>query len=98
MVRIYTDTNVLRYFGEAFTTGTVPQEIAVQLSLAPLAILELLSQLGTEGAENAFAAVQALCRVHNPAACGVLPWSDVRTESIRTYATKLEAGWVQIAL
>ena len=23
---------------------------------------------------------------------------DVRTESIRTYATKLEAGWVQIAL
>ena len=89
MVRIYTDTNVLRYFGEAFTTRTVPQEIAVQLFLAPLAILELLSQLGTEGAENAFAAVQALPRVHNPAACGVLPWSD---DFFRTCLFKLQPG------
>ena len=76
MVRIYTDTNVLRYFGEAFATRTVPPEIAIQLFLAPLVMLELLSQLGTEGADSAFAAVQALPRVHNPAACGVLPWTD----------------------
>ena len=76
MVRIYTDTNVLRYFGEAFATSTVPKEIAIQLFLAPLAALELLSQLGTKGAESAFAAVRALPRVHNPAACGVLPWTD----------------------
>lgn len=76
MVKIYTDTNVLRYFGEAFATRSVPQEIAVQLLLAPLAILELLSQLGTADAESAFAAIQALPRVHNPAACGMLPWSD----------------------
>ncbi len=76
MVKIYTDTNVLRYFGEAFAMRTVPEEIAIQLFLAPLAMLELLSQLGTEGAESAFAAVQALPRVHNPTACGVLPWSD----------------------
>jgi len=76
MVKIYTDTNVLRYFGEAFATVSVPQEIAVQLLLAPLAMLELLSQLGTADAEDAFAAVQALPRVHNPAACGMLPWSD----------------------
>ncbi len=76
MVRIYTDTNVLRYFGEAFVTRNVPQEIAVQLFLAPLAMLELLSQLGTGDAEGSFAAVQALPRVHNSTACGVLPWSD----------------------
>jgi hypothetical protein len=76
MVRIYTDTNVLRYFGEAFATSAVPQEIAIQLFLAPLVTLELLSQLGTEGAESAFAAVHALPRVHNPAACGILPWTD----------------------
>ena len=63
MIKIYTDTNVLRYFGEAFATRTVPREIAIQLFLAPLAILELLSQLGTEGAESAFAAVQALSLV-----------------------------------
>jgi hypothetical protein len=76
MVRIYTDTNVLHYFGEAFAASTVPEEIAIQLFLAPLATLELLSQLGTKNAESAFAAVQALPRVHNPAACGVLPWTD----------------------
>jgi hypothetical protein len=76
MVKIYTDTNVLRYFGEAFTTRSVPAELGVQLLLAPLSMLELLSQLGTDGAESAFAAVHALPRVHNPAATGMLPWSD----------------------
>jgi hypothetical protein len=89
MVRIYTDTNVLRYFGEAFATRAVPQEIAIQLFLAPLVTLELLSQLGTEGAEGAFAAVQALPRVHNPAACGVLPWSD---DFFRMCLFKLQPG------
>jgi hypothetical protein len=38
--------------------------------------MELLSQLGTEGAEEAFAAIQALPRVHNAAATGMLPLSD----------------------
>ncbi|WP_158786837.1 hypothetical protein [Granulicella sp. L46] len=75
-MKIYTDTNVLHYFGQAFHTESVPAEIAVQLLLAPIAILELLSQLGTKDAESAFAGVQALPRVHNPEACGVLPWSD----------------------
>lgn len=89
MVRIYTDTNVLRYFGEAFAASAVPQEIAIQLFLAPLVTLELLSQLGTEGAEGAFAAVHALPRVHNPTACGVLPWSD---DFFRMCLFKLQPG------
>jgi hypothetical protein len=76
MVKIYTDTNVLHYFGEAFRTQAVPPEMAIQLLLAPIALLELLSQLGTRDAESAFAAVHALPRVHNPQRCGVLPWSD----------------------
>jgi hypothetical protein len=76
VVKIYTDTNVLHYFGQAFQTEGVPEQVAVQLLLAPIAILELLSQLGTKDAESAFAGVQALPRVHNPEACGVLPWSD----------------------
>jgi hypothetical protein len=42
MVKIYTDTNVLHYFGEAFRTQAVPPEIAVELLLAPIALLELL--------------------------------------------------------
>src|SRR5271165_6630700 len=76
MAKIYTDTNVLRYFGEAFATRTVPEEIQIQLLLVPLTMLELLSQLGTEQAESAFAAVHSLPRVHNPAGSGVLPWTD----------------------
>jgi hypothetical protein len=76
MLKLYSDTNVLRYFGEAFRTDAVPAEIAVQLLLAPLALLELLSQLGTKDAESAFAAIQALPRIHNPEGCGILPWSD----------------------
>jgi len=38
--------------------------------------MELISQLGTEGAEEAFAAVQALPRVHNARATRMLPWPD----------------------
>lgn len=89
MVKIYTDTNVLHYFGEAFRTETVPEETAVQLLLAPIAVLELLSQLGTSDAESAFSAVQALPRVHNPEACGVLPWTD---DFFRMCLFKLPAG------
>ena len=76
MVKIYTDTNILRYFGEAFATKSIPPELKLQLLLAPLSMLELLSQLGTDGAESAFAAIKALPRVHNPAGTGVLPWTD----------------------
>lgn len=48
----------------------------MQLLLAPLSIMELLSQLGTDDANEAFAAIQALPRVHDPVETGVLPWSD----------------------
>jgi hypothetical protein len=76
MVRIYTDTNVLRYFGTAFVNTSLAEDLQVQLLLAPLALMELISQLGTKGAEEAFAAVHALPCVHNPEATRVLPWSD----------------------
>jgi hypothetical protein len=76
VIKIYSDTNILRYFGAAFSTRTVPGDLAVQLLLAPLVVLELLSQFGTDDAEDAFASIQALPRVHNPRASGVLPWSD----------------------
>ena len=76
MAKIYTDTNVLRYFGEAFANTTLADDLRDELLLAPLAVMELVSQLGTAGAADAFAAVQAFPRVHNPAASGMLPWSD----------------------
>jgi hypothetical protein len=76
MVKIYTDTNVLRYFATAFADTSLPENLQVQLLLAPLALMELISQLGTKGAEEAFAAVHALPRVHNARATGILPLSD----------------------
>ena len=76
MVKIYTDTNVLRYFGTAFAKASLAEDLQVQLLLSPLTVMELISQLGTEGAEEAFAAVRALPRVHNAGATGMLPWSD----------------------
>lgn len=76
MVKIYTDTNVLRYFGIAFAKTSLAEDLQNQLLLAPLAVMELLSQLGTGGAEEAFAAVQSLPQVYNAKATGMLPWSD----------------------
>jgi hypothetical protein len=76
MIKIYTDTNVLRYFGIAFATAHLGQDLRDQLLLSPLAVMELISQLGTEGAQEAFAAVQALPRVYNAQATGMLPWAD----------------------
>jgi hypothetical protein len=76
MVKIYTDTNVLRYFGTAFANASLADDLQLHLFLSPLTIMELASQLGTKDAEEAFTAVHALPRVHNAKACGMLPWSD----------------------
>src|SRR5277367_1700944 len=76
MVKLYTDTNILRCFGSAFATRTLAEDLPVQLLVSPLALMELLSQLGTSEAQEAFNAVRALPRVHNQGPTGVLPWSD----------------------
>jgi len=76
MEMIYSDTNVLRYFGAAFAVAEMPADLRDNLLLAPLSVMELLSQLGTSGAEEAYAAIQAFPRIYNPVASGMLPWSD----------------------
>jgi len=75
-VKIYTDTNVLRYFGIAFAKTGLAEELQEHLLLSPIAVMELISQVGTSAAEEAFSAVQALPNVHNPAGTGMLPWAD----------------------
>src|SRR5208282_5566397 len=72
MVEVYVDTNVLRYFGTAFANTSLAVDLQAQLVLAPLALLELLSQLGTAGAEEAFMAVRSLRRFDFE----MLPWPD----------------------
>jgi hypothetical protein len=67
---------VLRHFGRAFASESLPEDISVDLLLCPLSLMELLSQLGTAGAQEAFDAIQAFPRIHNPQATGLLPWSD----------------------
>lgn len=76
MVKIYTDTNVLRYFGMAFADTSLPEDLRDHLLLSPLSVMELISQIGTECAEDAFAAVQALPRIHSARTTGMLPWPD----------------------
>lgn len=76
MVKLYTDTNALHYFGNAFATEKLQDDVPVQLLLSPLSIMELLSQLGTNLAESAFNAIRALPRVHNAGGTGMLPFSD----------------------
>lgn len=74
IVKIYVDTNVLHYFGTAFADANLAADPQVQLVLAPLVLLELLSQLGaaTRLAEQAFVTVRALPRFDFE----MLPWPD----------------------
>src|SRR5258707_15713598 len=72
---IYTDTMVLRYFGTAFRQSVLDENLRDHLLLAPLALMELLSQLATEGVEDPFGAIQATTRIYNKHA-GLLPWTD----------------------
>jgi hypothetical protein len=67
---------VLRHFGRAFARESLPDATSVDLLLGPLSLLELFSQLATPGAQEAFDAIQAFPRIHNPQATGLLPWSD----------------------
>lgn len=78
MTYIYTDTNVLRYFRIAFAETSLPEDIRDRMVLAPLTVLELASQLGTGGAEEAFAAFKILRPTHHIDAAGMwlLPWPD----------------------
>ena len=70
---IFLDTNTLRCFGKAFATTCLPTDLRMHLLLPPLSAMELLSQLATDGAEDAFASVQAMLRIFSPTA-GMLPW------------------------
>jgi hypothetical protein len=60
VVRIYFDTNILRYFGNIFNDRELPAELRARIVLSPISVLELMSQLCDDSAARAFAAVQAM--------------------------------------
>lgn len=59
-MRIYCDTNVLRYFSTAFASHELTPEIRDNIVVSSISVVELLSQLCDSSATQAFAAIQAL--------------------------------------
>lgn len=59
-MRVYCDTNVLRYFSTAFTGNELTAGIRDNVVLSSISAVELLSQLCDASASQAFAAIQAL--------------------------------------
>jgi hypothetical protein len=59
-LKLYCDTNVLRYFSLAFSNEELPQDIRENVVVSSISIVELLSQLCDSSASQAFAAVRAL--------------------------------------
>jgi hypothetical protein len=57
--KIYFDTNVLLYFADAFRNRPVDVDLKEHFVVSPISILELLAEIGTEQAEEAFRTVKA---------------------------------------
>lgn len=75
--KIYFDTNVLRYFADAFGNAPLNADLKQHLVVSPISVLELLSEIGTDQAEAAFRTVKAfpnLFDTNNP--IPLLPWED----------------------
>jgi len=73
---IYFDTNVFRYFATAFRDSPLDEDLTDYLAVSPISLLELLGQLVTPGAQQAFDAVQTMFRVYRPEHTAMLPWED----------------------
>ncbi|HEY1502364.1 MAG TPA: hypothetical protein VGF88_22500 [Acidobacteriaceae bacterium] len=75
--KIYFDTNVLRYFVDAFGNAPVDVDLKQHLVVSPISVLELLSEIGTDQAEAAFRTVKVFPNIfdaNNP--IPLLPWED----------------------
>lgn len=87
--RLYLDTNVLRYFGVAFARTTLAEDLRDHIVMSPISVLELLAQLATGGADEAFAAIQAIPNVHSATATEMLPSSE---DALRMHLFRLVPG------
>ena len=75
--KIYFDTNVLRYFAQAFRDQSIDAVLKQHIVVSPISLLELLSEIGTEQAEEAFRTVKAFPNIfdtENP--IPLLPWES----------------------
>ncbi|MBI2818305.1 MAG: hypothetical protein HYX72_15345 [Acidobacteria bacterium] len=60
MTFVYFDTNVIRYFAQAFQTSELDASLRSRIAVSPLSIAELLAQLGGKGIQLAFEAIRAI--------------------------------------
>jgi len=73
--KIYFDTNVLRYFADAFRNRPVDVDLKEHFVVSPISILELLAEIGTEQAEEAFRTVKAFPNIFDTdKPIALLPW------------------------
>ncbi len=75
--KIYFDTNVFRYFAQAFRDQSMDTDLKQHIVVSPISLLELLSEIGTEQAEEAFRTVKAFPNIlgtDNP--IPLLPWES----------------------
>lgn len=79
MTFFYFDTNVLRYFGQAFQSTQLESSLRSRIALSPLSVAELLAQLGGTGSETqeAYDAIQAIGNWVEPTNRHILDWPEV---------------------
>jgi len=76
MTFIYFDTNVLRYFGQAFQSTRLNASLRSRIAVSPLSVAELLAQLGGRGSipQEAYDAIQAIRNWVDPTNAHGLDW------------------------
>jgi hypothetical protein len=73
---IFFDTNVLRYFSRTFRDEPVDPDLKQHFAVSPISLLELLSELATTNAEQAFQTIRAFPNIFNTDNLPLLPWED----------------------
>jgi hypothetical protein len=73
---IYFDTNVFRYFATAFRDDPIDADLRDYFAISPFSLLELISQLATTGAQEAFVAIHTMLNVYKLENTGILPWPE----------------------
>lgn len=74
---VYLDTNAFRYFGHAFESTSLADDLRDKMLISPLSAFEVFAQLADEReGEQVLRQVHAIRNWTNPRHSGLLPWPD----------------------
>jgi hypothetical protein len=76
MPTIFFDTNVLRYFAKAFSDASIDLELKQHFAVSPISLLEVLSELATNDADEAFRTIRTFPNIFDTDRLPLLPWED----------------------